>query len=441
MTTALILAGHGSHISPNTAGLVWQYVDILRSWGVADEITACFWKEAPFFSCVLDTVEADEIVIVPMFTAQGYFTQTVIPAEMCLDGAVTHRDGRTIRYSQTLGDHPYLAQVVRQRVEDVLATKRLDPDEVAVAVIGHGTLRNRNSRDATRQQADELRKINFVAEVVDVYLDDVPFISDVYQLTQSAYLIAVPFFLAPGSHVTEDVPRALGLQVGQSSAAIQGRCVYYTPPVGTDESIVELILELAGRTGLPFARTKSNSWNCFPKVGCDEFIETVAQTGELIFGQLRLSLEQVCPADVVEAHLQRIDTPAQLRTHLRDNPFRPLATSDDLPHDWFVPITAPAMLHGIVETVYPGAVADWAANHQRQFVSVPLEETLSRQVGMFQTLSRLNEKQIQHNIDKICDRCVRHPTWHFGETSLEQIPCKEACNFWMSAAKEQLNDG
>ena len=46
---ALVLAGHGSHISPHTAGIVWRYVDLLRLWGVADEITACFWKEPPAF--------------------------------------------------------------------------------------------------------------------------------------------------------------------------------------------------------------------------------------------------------------------------------------------------------------------------------------------------------------------------------------------------------
>ena len=45
--SALILAGHGSHVSPNTAGVVWSYVDRLRALGTAPEVTACFWKEPP----------------------------------------------------------------------------------------------------------------------------------------------------------------------------------------------------------------------------------------------------------------------------------------------------------------------------------------------------------------------------------------------------------
>ena len=96
---ALVLAGHGSHISPDTAGVVWSYVDQLRGWGVADEITACFWKEAPSFNQVLDTLVSEHVTVVPVFAAAGYFSQKVIPAEMGLEGPLTRRDGRTIHYT------------------------------------------------------------------------------------------------------------------------------------------------------------------------------------------------------------------------------------------------------------------------------------------------------------------------------------------------------
>src|SRR3954452_2873879 len=120
MTTALVLAGHGSHITPSTAGVVWKHVDRLRAMGVADEVTAAFWKEMPSFHAVLDTLESDDITIVPLFTAQGYFTQTVIPMEMGLEGPITRRGGRTIRYTRTLNEHPYLSTVVQRRIDDAL---------------------------------------------------------------------------------------------------------------------------------------------------------------------------------------------------------------------------------------------------------------------------------------------------------------------------------
>jgi sirohydrochlorin cobaltochelatase len=102
VTTALILAGHGSHISAETAGIVWRQVDRLRALGVADEVTAEFWKEMPSFYTVLNSISATDITVVPLFTAQGYFTQTVIPAEM----------GTGFRYTRTLSEHPDLARIV-----------------------------------------------------------------------------------------------------------------------------------------------------------------------------------------------------------------------------------------------------------------------------------------------------------------------------------------
>src|SRR5688572_6791802 len=116
--TALVLAGHGSHISPNTAGLVWQQVDQLRALDVADEVTAAFWKEMPSYHTVFNSLEATDITVVPLFTAQGYFTQTVIPTEMGLTGTITERDGKTIRYTRTLGEHPYLFQVVESLADE-----------------------------------------------------------------------------------------------------------------------------------------------------------------------------------------------------------------------------------------------------------------------------------------------------------------------------------
>jgi len=165
LTTALILAGHGSHISPHTAGLIWRHVDRLRAMGIADEVTAAFWKEMPSFHTVLNSVSAQDITIVPMFTARGYFTQTVIPAEMGLEGAVTQRDGRVIRYTRTLGEHPYLSTVVQLRVETAIQTFALPRDQTAVAIIGHSTRRNPESRQATETQAQNLRDLNCVAQV------------------------------------------------------------------------------------------------------------------------------------------------------------------------------------------------------------------------------------------------------------------------------------
>ncbi len=431
--TALILAGHGSHLSPETAGVVWEQVDKLRALGVADEVTAAFWKETPSFHNVIDTLAADDVTILPLFTAQGYFTQTVIPAEMGLTGRVTQRAGRTIRCAPTLSEHPSVGQIVRGRVQSALEQSGADPADVAVAVIGHGTRRSAESRRATQEQADAVRDL--AAETLAVYLDDTPSIPDLFRLTDKPVIIAVPFFLALGSHTTIDVPAELGLAPGETHGQINGRSINYTLPVGVGGDLGAALLEIARDSGAPLYQPHpTSSWNGFPSVGRDALIEAVRAAGWIEFGQLTLSLHEVRPTDLdFGGEIVELADPAALRDHIRRrDPFRPLATSTDLPRDWVIRVEKRAQIHAIVETVYPGAVADWA---RRETLAVtPLEALAARQTGMYRQLDQLSKERRAQVIAQVCGACVRAPTWFNGQR--EPLPCAEACNLWMTRALE-----
>jgi len=434
---ALILAGHGSHISPNTAGIVWNYVDRLRQWGVADEITACFWKETPGFSHVLDTVGAETVVIVPVFTAQGYFTQTVIPTEMGLDGTVTYKNGKKIYFTPTIGEHPYLETIVQERVTDVLATYNLRKEDTAVAVIGHGTKRNSRSQDATRHQANLIREQKLAGHVVDVYLDDDPNIPSLYQTTDTENVIAVPFFLAEGSHVTIDVPDALGINYGDVPSVVRERDVYYTPPVGTDDAMCRVILELARDTGLPFERHDTDEvWSGFPRAGRDTFVNELENNDSLLFGQVMVTDTKVWhtnASDDTSSH----PSPGALRSFVRETPFRPLPTSDDLPNGWHVDVETAEDVYAVIETIYPTLITDWANQKNNTFLTESLDDIGIRQTGMFEDIHLLDEVVVQNAVDKVCGRCIRQPSWLTGHDSdVDKHPCKTPCNVWLSTAKE-----
>ncbi|MEP7292416.1 MAG: CbiX/SirB N-terminal domain-containing protein [Chloroflexota bacterium] len=432
MRTALVLAGHGSHISPETAGIVWQQVDALRALNVADEVTAAFWKETPSFHQVIDTLTADDITIVPLFTAQGYFTQTVIPTEIGLSGSVTQRGGKLIRYAPTLSEHPGLAQIVRQRVEAALVQSGADPADVAIAIIGHGTRRSPESRRATIAQAGQVRDL--ASQSLAVFLDDSPSIPDIYTLTRAPVIIAVPFFLALGSHTTIDVPGELGLASGETAASINGRQLYYTLPVGVGGELDQMILEIARAAGAPLREPSHGSaWDSFLTAGRDALIEAVRAAGWIEFGPLTLSLHEVRPTEMdLEAEIVEISDPRVLRDHVRQKPFRPLATSTDLPRDWVVRVEKRSQIHAVVETIYPGIVADWA--NRATLPMTPLDDLAARQTGQYRHLDQLSAQRRAELVASVCGRCVRAPTWHNGER--EPIPCAEACNYWMSRALE-----
>jgi sirohydrochlorin cobaltochelatase len=436
MTTALVLAGHGSHITPETAGLVWRHVDALRALGVADEVTATFWKEVPSFHTVFDSLAATDITVVPLFTARGYFTQTVIPAEMGLRGDITERDGRIIRYTRTLPEHPYLGESVRRRIEAAYQTLQADPSKTAVALLGHSTKRNAESRKATEDQVERLREANIAAETIALFLDDEPAIADVYKLTTAPTLIAVPYFLAQGSHTTIDVPRELSLPPGETQAIINGRQVHYTPPVGTDDSLREVIIELARDAGASIHEPGAGSpWAGFPQRGRTDLIEAVQVAGRLQFGQLLLRPTDVRHIDDQHSDdLRELTEPGDLRAAIRENPFRPLATSTDLPRGWQVTIDDSAQFHAVVETIYPSTVADWATGRRGVFQAETFAATIQRQTGMFRDLATLHDDQRAELVTQICANCARHPIWFDGE--MGSIPCAEPCNVWLSQAAE-----
>jgi sirohydrochlorin cobaltochelatase len=370
--------------------------------------------------------------------------------EMSLTGAITQRDGRTIRYARTLGEHPYPGQVIQQRIEHAVNTLNVPSDQIAVALIGHGTKLNPTSRTATEDRAQVVRDAELVAEVVAVYLDDTPSIPELYDMTTAPYIIAIPYFLAAGSHTTQDVPEALGLQSGQTTGNLNGRILYYTAPVGdaNDPALTHTIIELAREAGTPLRPpTECTAWDGFPTAGRRELIQVMleARGGGLDFGQLHLTPDEVRIIGVSDDnHSDLITSPSQLRRRVRgggDN-FRPLTTSNDLPGGWYVKIESPQQLHGVVETVYPGAVADWAAQQNGQFTVTPLDALIERQTGMFRDLSQMDFDQTATVVQKVCGGCVRQPTWFDkgaggGEPQTRKmIPCREACNLWLSKALE-----
>ena len=439
--TALVLAGHGSHVSANTAAVVWSAVDRLRAWGVADEITACFWKEAPAFSHVLDTVEADDVVIVPVFAARGYFTSEVIPSETGLEGDKTIRGGRTIYLTRTLGEHPRLQKVVEGQLRAALQRYGLQPNETAAAIIGHGTRRNRQSRDTARHQAERIGKLNWLCETVDAYLDDEPDIPSVFQRTSARNIIALPYFVADGSHVRYDIPRALGISKLDSVNRVEGRSVYYCEPVGADESICQSIVELARETGLPFARQENaENWSGFPRAGRRALLKALESETILEFGQVKVGGGSAWhSANGTDS--ERISTPVALRAYIRAEPFRPLATSADLPAGWQVDLVAPEDAHAVLETVYPGLIADWAAHKSGALETESLEEIGRRQSGMFKDIHHLPHNVIKAALEKTCDNCIRQPTWWRKSGSADSgLPCRSACNLWLSTARE-LGEG
>ena len=228
MSTALLLAGHGSHLNARSSEAVRAHARALATSGVWDEVLVAFWKEEPSLARALDGCTASDVVVVPVFMSEGYFTGEVIPAEMGLDGPVTRREGRTIRCTRPVGVHPALAQIIVERALEAGA----DRDE-PLFVLGHGTNRNAASSVAVREQVERVRAMNRFAEVTAVFTDQEPNLASIPELAGGRKATVVPFFASDGWHV------------GQVAAANDADGIRYADPAGTHPGIAAVITDLA----------------------------------------------------------------------------------------------------------------------------------------------------------------------------------------------------
>ena len=248
---ALIVVGHGSHFSGNSAAPLFAHVQVLRERGLFDEVVPAFWKEEPSLREVIRSVNAHEVVIVPLFISEGYFTQQVLPRELGLaqgtPNTVSWVDGKRVIYGAPVGTHPAMTEVLEARAQPVEA-KGVSPKESALVIVGHGTPRHAKSSQSIYDQVDKLRAKGRYGEVIALFMDEAPYVNEILERCEAQNMIVVPYFIADGRHTKQDIPADLGIArqgLYAIPATLKGRRVWYMGAVGTDSAVVEVIVSRA----------------------------------------------------------------------------------------------------------------------------------------------------------------------------------------------------
>ena len=251
--TALVIVGHGSTTNPDSSEPNHRLADAIREQGIFDQVLCCFWKEEPSMREVMHSVSSPEVYIVPNFISEGYFTQTVIPRELELEGPLTRRNGRTIRYCEPVGNHPSMTEVLLKRARET--APGVSTKETSLLIVGHGTNPNDNSAKAAKTQVALLSGMNLYAEVLPTYMEEAPLISDWASMTTQQNVVVIPFFISDGLHSYQDIPVLLGIREEVGPAASQsevfqsnphhlhGKELYYGSAIGTDPMMADVILD------------------------------------------------------------------------------------------------------------------------------------------------------------------------------------------------------
>ena len=251
---ALVIVGHGSHLNEDSSLPVYEHAQRIRGTGEFDEVVESFWKEEPSMRHVLDTVESDEIYVVPAFISEGYFTQQVIPRELGLEGPVTRRGSKTVRYAGPLGTFEGMPGVILERVGDLMRGRKTS-GRTALVLLGHGTDLNKNSGGVIYMNARRIRERGLYDLVEVGFLDQEPEIGAVVEGVAARNVILIPVFIAEGWHTRETIPEDLGL-TGEVTL-LGEKTVFYGSPVGTHPSMANLIAARAREAAReePFVRS------------------------------------------------------------------------------------------------------------------------------------------------------------------------------------------
>ena len=119
-----------------------------------------------------------------------------------------------------------------------------DFSDAALVVLGHGTTQNENSAAPVFQHAAELRRRKIFAAVREAFWKQEPQIKMVLPRISAPRVFIVPLFISEGWFSTEVIPRELGFGPN-SHLRTPNSELFYCQPVGTHESMTEVILSRA----------------------------------------------------------------------------------------------------------------------------------------------------------------------------------------------------
>jgi len=258
--TALLIVGHGSTVNPDSSAPTLAHAAEIRRRRMFADVACAFWKEEPSLRdavFLFDNPAIKDVYVVPNFISEGYFTQTVIPRELELNGRKTKRaNGQMWNYCEPVGNDPSMTDLLLKRAKEIAPDA---PEESTTLIIAaHGTDLNENSAVAAKREAAKIRQLDRYAAVLNLYMEEQPLISDWMKLTNTENVVVVPFFISDGLHSYEDIPVLLGIAQARSTIGaeaargevfrqnpyqIDSRSVYYASAIGTEPQLAETIIK------------------------------------------------------------------------------------------------------------------------------------------------------------------------------------------------------
>jgi len=135
-----------------------------------------------------------------------------------------------------------------------------DYSDATLIVLGHGTTQNDDSAAPVFQHSAELRRRRIFHEVREAFWKQEPQVKSVLAGLKTPRVFIVPLFISEGYFAEQVIPRELGFSLSNDPVSRithrASRIVHYCKPVGTHESMTQVLLARAAEvvSKFPFPR-------------------------------------------------------------------------------------------------------------------------------------------------------------------------------------------
>src|SRR5947199_9999606 len=188
-SSALLLVGHGSTVNPDSSAPTLAHAAEIRRRNIFGDVACAFWKEEPSLRDAIflfDPNTIKNVYVVPNFISEGYFTQTVVPRELELNGRVTKRSTDQVwKYCEPVGNHPMMTELLVRRAREI--APNIPESDTTLLIVAHGTDLNENSAVAAKREAEKIRALGKYAAVLNVDREESPLLSDWRKFTTTRH--------------------------------------------------------------------------------------------------------------------------------------------------------------------------------------------------------------------------------------------------------------
>ncbi len=239
----LLLVGHGSANIDAANDILRRHAEEIARRQLFAKVCCGFLRGDPDFRDIADTCTGQHVYVVPCLMSDAYLSRTFIPAQLNLTNAVTvlqgaaaDGDDQTICYCDPVGTSPRLTEIIADRVDAHCLDRDLDPQDIALLLVGHGTDRDTRSTDTVWWNVETLASQKRFGRVLAAFLEEAPSVADQVADARLRQIVAIGFFLSAGRHGQHDVPDLLRNAPGPQDSD-------YLGPIGADPLFTDVILD------------------------------------------------------------------------------------------------------------------------------------------------------------------------------------------------------